>query len=186
LQAQRRLSTDGAFYRMCETYDSLMPRGGDRRSEESKSMLKRVSIDRGRSASARMTAKLIGCNYRKVDRIRKIRRDGWAEIQEAVGNDEMSINRAYKRIRDVELGNDGNGKKQAAAQIKAAKTLLTEDNLAFLDQLGGDVGGHVNKALEMYMRWIQGQEGASPPELERGIGYEVQPELKGDGDRQQF
>jgi hypothetical protein len=161
LQAQRRFSTDGAFYRMCETYDSLTARGGDRRSDEAKSMLKRVSIDRGRSASARMTAKLIGCHFSKVDKIRRIRRDGWPEIQEAVANDEMTIHKAYKQIRDMELGIDDNGKRQAAAHIKAAKTLLSEENFAALDQLGGNLGGYVNKALEMYRRWLQGQEGAS-------------------------
>jgi hypothetical protein len=66
-----------------------------------------------------------------------------------VANDEITINRAYKLIRDMELGNDGNGKKFAAARIRAAKTLLSEENFAFLGQLGGDVGNHVNKALEV-------------------------------------
>lgn len=164
LQAQRRFSTDGAYYRMCETYDTLMEPG--RKNKEANELLTRVSNFRGRSASARMTAKLIGCHYRKVDKIRKIRRDGWPEIQEAVRNDEMGINKAYKQIRDMELGNDDNGKRSAATHIKAAKTLLTKENFAVLDQLDGDIGDHMNKALEMYMRWLQGQESVLPAEHE--------------------
>ncbi|MFH0824170.1 MAG: hypothetical protein V2B18_15570, partial [Pseudomonadota bacterium] len=66
----------------------------------------RVGHYRGRSASARETARLIGCNYRKIDKIRRIRRDGWLEIQESVRNGELTINKAYKMIRDVELGTE--------------------------------------------------------------------------------
>ncbi len=113
---------------------------------------------RGRSASARKTASLIGCNYKKVDKIRKIRRDGTPQIQEAVRNDEMTINKAYKLIRDMELGEDDSEKKWSAAHIKAAKTLLSEENFAILQELGGDVGDHVNKALEVYMRWLEEKE----------------------------
>jgi hypothetical protein len=88
----------------------------------------------------------------------------------------MTIHAAYKLIRDMELGNDNNGKRSAAAHIKAAKTLLSEENFTLLDQLGGDVGDHVNKALEMYMRWLHGQEGASQPDLEPRLGQDVDTE----------
>lgn len=33
-QVARRTTTDGALYRLCEQYDRLLERGGDRRSEE--------------------------------------------------------------------------------------------------------------------------------------------------------
>jgi ParB family transcriptional regulator, chromosome partitioning protein len=36
LQAQHRFSTNGAYYRMCVTYDTLAARGGDRRIERAK------------------------------------------------------------------------------------------------------------------------------------------------------
>lgn len=80
LQAQRRFSTDGAFYRMCETYDSLMARGGDRRSDEAKSKMPHGIFDRRLLSSAKQTAQLIGFNYKNVDKIRQIRRDIWPEL----------------------------------------------------------------------------------------------------------
>ncbi|MBM3301102.1 MAG: hypothetical protein FJY85_14245 [Deltaproteobacteria bacterium] len=55
----------------------------------------------GRSASARRTAQLLLCKYKKVEKIRKIRKDGTPEIQEAVKNDRMKINRAYNLIREM-------------------------------------------------------------------------------------
>ncbi len=158
LQTERRTTTDGALYRLCDQFDRLIGRGGDRRSKEAISKMPRGIFDRGVPSLAKRTAQLIGCNYRKVDRIRKIRRDGWPEIQEAVRNDEMTINKAYKLIRDMELGEDDTEKKMSAAHIKAAKTLLSEENFAILQELGGDVGVHVNKALEVYMRWLREQD----------------------------
>ena len=160
-QADRRAITHGALYRLCAQFDRLMEAGRPRKNGETGKLPPRGGNFLGRSASARKTAQLVGCNFRKVERIRKIRRDGWPEIQEAVRNDEMTINKAYKLIRDMELGNEDNGKKVAAARIRAAKTLLSEENFAFLDQLGGNVGDHVNKALEVYMQWLKGQESAS-------------------------
>jgi hypothetical protein len=74
---------------------------------------------------------------------------------EAVRNDEMTINRAYKLIRDMELGNDSNGKRLAAAHIKTLNALLREENFAVQEELGGDVGGHVNQAWEVYVWWLQ-------------------------------
>jgi len=89
-------------------------------STEAHELLTGVSNYQGRSASARRTAALIGCNYKKVDKIRKIRRDGTPEIQEAVRNDECSINKAYDLIREMEIGEDEekNRRKLSAAQIK--------------------------------------------------------------------
>jgi hypothetical protein len=42
--------------------------------------------------------------------------------------------------------------------LKAAKALFTEENFAILQELGGDVGTHANKALEVYMRWLREQD----------------------------
>jgi hypothetical protein len=89
LQAKRRTTTDGALYRLSEQYDRLMEPG--RRSEAEKELPTRVGNYDGRSASARFTASLLGCNYKKVEKIRKIRKDGTPELQEAVKNGEMSI-----------------------------------------------------------------------------------------------
>jgi ParB-like chromosome segregation protein Spo0J len=158
LQTVRRISTDGAFYRLCEQYDRLMGRGRLRKSEESKELLTRVSNFVGRSASARRTAALIGCHYRKVDKIRKIRRDGAPQIQEDVKNDRIGINKAYKLIRDMELGSNEATDKVSVAQVKAAKALFNEENLAILTELGGDLSSHANRAAELYIRRLQDKE----------------------------
>jgi hypothetical protein len=120
--------------------------------------MKRPKLDRSYSTSAREAAKFLGCHFSKVEKIRKIIRDGWPEIQEAVANDEMSINKAYQLVLDREMRQEEAEKKASAAHIKAADTLLSEENFAFLEQLGGDVSDHVNKALEMYKQRLQEQE----------------------------
>jgi hypothetical protein len=152
LQAVRRRSTDGAYYRLCEQYDSLLARGGDRRSEEARSMLTDVSIDGGRSASARRTAQLIGCHYKKVDKIRKIRRDGTPQVQDEVRNDKLTINKAYDLIRKMELGEDEqSGRKLSAGQIKVLKSVLTEENLTALEDLDGDIPSLLKRAVEEFL-----------------------------------
>ena len=113
-------------------------------------MLKRVSIDGGRSASARETAALIGCHFSKVDKIRKIRRHGTPETQDAVQNDKMTINKAFGMIREVELGTDDT-KTKTRAFMKGAKVVFTEDNLDRLTELGGDLQAHANAAMEEYV-----------------------------------
>ncbi|MEW6351611.1 MAG: hypothetical protein AB1646_21380 [Thermodesulfobacteriota bacterium] len=154
LQSKRRSTKDGALYRLAGQYDRLTERGGDRRSEEALSMLTRVSVDGGRSASARRTATLLGCNYKKVDKIRKIRKDGTPEIQEAVKNDKMSINRAYQLIRRMEKGlrmDDEGPAKVADAQVRALQVVLTEKNFAGLNALGSDLPALVNSAIEEFI-----------------------------------
>jgi len=168
LQAKRRTTTDGALYRLCEPYDRLMDRGGDRRSEEARSKGKSVPFESEPSRSSQWTAQLLGCNYKKVEKIRKIRKDGTPEIQEAVKNDRMKINRAYNLIREMEKGEDEekSRKKLLASQIKAAKILFTEENFAILKELGGDLSFHANMAAEVYMRRLRDKERAEEPETE--------------------
>jgi hypothetical protein len=148
LQTVRRRTTDGAFYRLCCQYDALMEPG--RKGKGDNELLTRVSNFAGRSASARRTAALIGCHYRKVD---KIRRDGWPEIQEAVRNDQCSINKAYDLIRDMELGEDGEkkGRKLSKAQIKVVKSVLSEENFIALEAMGDDLGRLINLAVQQYV-----------------------------------
>jgi hypothetical protein len=126
------------------------------KGDESKELLTHVSNFVGRSASARRTAQLIGCHYRKVDKIRKIRRDGWTEIQDAVRNDECSINKAYDLIRDMELGEDDakSGRKLSKAQVKVVKSVLSEQNFACLEAMGDDLGSLLNKAVEQFIQRV--------------------------------
>ena len=157
LQMERRPSKDGTLYRLCEQFDTLKQRGRPRKGEEGKKLLTGVSINRGRSASARQTAELIGCNYKKVDKIRKIRRDGTPEIQDAVRNDKMSINKAFGMIRKVELGTDET-KTNSRAFMKGAKVVFSEENLGRLTELGGDLQAHANAAVEEYISRLHEQE----------------------------
>jgi len=137
--------------RLCEEYDRLLDRGGDRRSEEAESKGTRVAFDPEQRKSSRRTAQLIGCNYKKVERIRNIRRDGTPEIREDVRNDKMSINKAYNLIRKMEQGETEDKDKSAAARIKAAKTLLTEENFFVLQAMGDDLGALLNAAVERFI-----------------------------------
>jgi hypothetical protein len=108
---------------------------------------------------------LIGCHYRKVDKNRKIRRDGIPQIQKDVKNDRISINKAYKLIRDRELGEDEEKcrRKLSAAQIKAAKALLADEHLRALNELGGDLTSHINRAVEEYLlRWLESESNDEP------------------------
>ena len=102
-------------------------------------------------------AELIGCNYKKVDKIRKIRRDGTPEIQDAVRNDKMSINKAFGMIRKVELGTDET-KTNSRAFMKGAKVVFSEENLGRLTELGGDLQAHANAAVEEYISRLHEQE----------------------------
>jgi len=164
LQTVRRRSTDGAYYRLCCQYDSLMEPG--RKSEASKELPTRVGNYAGRNASARKTAAIIGCNYKKVDKIRKIRRDGTPEIQEDVKNDRIGINKAYKLIRDMEIGEDEekSRRKLSKAQIKAMRSVLSEENFIGLEAFGGDLGSMLNQAVERFLSSLQ--------ERRRGQEYE--------------
>jgi len=157
LQMERRQNDDSTTYRLCEEFDEVMQRGGDRRSEEAKSILQSCIVERGSTTSARRTAKIIGCNYRKVYQIRRIRKDGTTQIQDAVRNGEMGINNAYSMIRDMELGKDEN-KRNSAADTKAAKRLLTEENFERVSKHGGDVCIIINAALEFYLPTLDNEE----------------------------
>jgi hypothetical protein len=170
-QTKRRVTTDCALYRLCETFDRLMRCGGDRKSEDAKSRMQRCKLDRdrkgeeskelltpvssfvGRSASAKRTAHLIGCHYRKVDKIRRIRRDGWPEIQEAVRNDEMTVNKAYDLIRKAEIGEDDEkGKRKLTiGQIKTLKGVYGDEIMTELEGYGGDLHLHLIAAMKQYL-----------------------------------
>jgi len=112
----------------------------------------------GRSASARRTAPFIGCSYKKVERIRAIRRDGTPEIQEAVKNDKLSINGAYNKICKMKQGKEYNGENPSTRKTRTARITFSEESYALLKELGGDVGTHVNKPMEMYVGWLQEKE----------------------------
>jgi len=114
----------------------------------------------GRSASARRTASYIGCSYKKVERIRTIRKLGTPEIQEAVKNDKLSINGAYNKICKMRQGKESSEENPSTRQTRTAKITFSEENFTILKELSGDVGTHVNRALEIYVRWLRDKERA--------------------------
>jgi len=81
LQSQRRSTRDSVLYRLCERCDRLLEPGRPRKDEEEGKIPPHGGNNPERSASARKTAERIGCNFRKVERIRTIRKDGTPEIQ---------------------------------------------------------------------------------------------------------
>ncbi len=82
------------------------------------------------------------------DKIRKIRRDGTSQIQEAVRNDRMSINKAYKLIRDMELGTEKRKEEMSAARVKAVKSVLSAENLE------GNLCSRINLAVEHFINGL--------------------------------
>jgi len=156
LQVERRQNSDGAFYALTEQFDTLMERGRPRKGEEASKLVTGVTNLSDFSTSARRTADLIGCNYGKVYKIRRIRKDGPLEIQEAVRNGQMGINSAYSMIREMQLGEDEN--KRNTAHTKAAKRLLTEENFESLKKHRGDMCKIINAALEFYLPTLDNEE----------------------------
>jgi len=163
LQVERRQNSDGAFYALTEQFDTLMERGRPRKGEEASKLVTGVTNFSDFSTSARRTAHIIGCNYRKVYKIRRIRKDGTPEIQEAVRNDVTSINSAYSMIREMLLGKDEN-KRNSAADTKAAKRLLTEENFERARKHGGDLCIIINTALGSYLDSLDNDELGHDPD----------------------
>jgi ParB family chromosome partitioning protein len=159
LQTARRQTSGGSIYRFCERFDSLWKRGGDRRSGRANSRSQCCDNDREPNSSARATARIIGCNYRIIHKVRRIRRDGTPEIRDAVRDDVIGIEKAYRMVREMELGKEENTRNRAA-DTRAAKRLLAEEIFERLQELPGDMHEKINAAVELYLR--------SPNDKERG------------------
>ncbi|MBI5568595.1 MAG: MerR family transcriptional regulator [Desulfomonile tiedjei] len=153
-QARRRITNDAVRFRLIETYDSLMERG--RRSEDSKELPTRVGNFMGRSASAHKTAAMVACNYKKVERARRILKDGTAQIKEDVRRGKLTINRAYNLIVK---GAKDEAKKAREAKRRAAKLLLNDENLTRLQAIDGSLEDHINAAVETYLRRLGRKKG---------------------------
>jgi hypothetical protein len=150
-QLKRRKNDAWVRYQMIIAVDSLMDRGGDRRSEDAKSKTPGGVIETKGITSSERTAKMVGCGPRTVDRVRKIRKAGTPEILEALKNRKMTITEAEEAI-DGKAKDKKRTKKAELKEIrKAAEKLLNEDNLAGIDSLGGDLAYHANKAVEEYL-----------------------------------
>jgi ParB-like chromosome segregation protein Spo0J len=147
LQTKRRSNTDSVLYRLCERYDRIMERGGDRRSAEVRSRYDDTLNKSGRSRSARLTGEMLGCNYKKVEKIRKIIRDGTDEVKRAVSSGRYTINQAYELVKT----------KKKKEEIKTIKKQInfTEDNYEALNKLVGSLDANVNRAIKQYIESIK-------------------------------
>jgi len=92
-QRNRRNLTEAEILRCIEAVDKLKERGGDRKSEEVKSMGPSEPIER----SAAKTAKITGTSESKVKRVRAVLSD--PEVAEEVKAGKISINQGAKKAR---------------------------------------------------------------------------------------
>jgi hypothetical protein len=151
LQTDRRIIEDRHIFMFIQKYDTLMARGGDRRSEEAKSKPTGVGNEGGRSASARRTASILGCNYGKVEKVRRILKDAVPSIMNAVPKGKMTINQAYNAT--IEKGRKEE-QKLMGEKLRSARIKFREINIATLEELKGDIHEHVNIAVEGYFRYL--------------------------------
>jgi hypothetical protein len=135
-------------------FHTLVARAADRGSEAARKLLTRVSNSEGCSAHARRTGKLLGCNFRRVERIRRIIKARIPEILDAVWNGRMSIDQAYEPVRALKNGGDVTKDKAAAAYRRAVEKAFSPGRLAFFQSLGGDLASHVDRAGELYEQWL--------------------------------
>jgi ParB-like chromosome segregation protein Spo0J len=147
-QLKRRKNDPWVRFQMIIALDSVMERGGDRRSEDAKSKTPGGVIEKKGKTSAKRTATLVGCSPRMVDRVRRIRKAAKPEILEALKNRKMKISQAEQAIANKEKP------KKARAQVtqnQEGMVKLTDENLAALKELKGTRHEHVNAAVRQYI-----------------------------------
>ena len=152
VQTQRRPTDDWVRYQLINELDSLMERGGDRRSEQAKSKGSQEPIETRHSTSAERTAALVGCSATTVKRARRIRKEGTPSMLEALKNREMTISQVEKAIVEKAKAKEGTGEESSVGESKNSMVHLTDENLAVLEQLDGTLHHHVNKAVSWYIR----------------------------------
>jgi hypothetical protein len=170
LQTRRRITTDAVLFRLIKTYDSLCEKGGDRRSDQAKSMPTPVGSPTGRSASAHKTAIMVGCNYKKVEKVRRIIREGSTKLHKQISDGPLTINKAYNAL--AKKAKEEKKLESAPPKTKTTKIHLTEENLAALKKLGGDLHAHVNRAVKGYLNYLRRDDASAkkkqPPAGEDG------------------
>lgn len=173
LQTNRRNLSDGDLIHCIERIHECLPRGGDRKSEDAKSMPKNCGNENGRSAGAKRTADLLNISARKVEQALTIINQGKPEVKEAVLKNETTINKAYQRTQkerkqvqaelsrensddnatdeDQEVVQEDENKKSACV----AAVLISLEQFGALHNLGSSVEDHVAKAIERYLESFQ-------------------------------
>ncbi len=92
--AGRNLS-DADLLRWIAEVDKRKSRGGDRKSQEAKSIAQPCAIDR----SSEQTAAVVGTSARKVEQARTVIDQADEETKAKVASGELSINKAYNETR---------------------------------------------------------------------------------------
>jgi DNA-binding transcriptional MerR regulator len=163
LQAKRRTTDGWVLFQLIERFDSLMERGGDRRSEQAKSKGPPGPTETRHATSAERTAALVGCSPRKVKRARRIRKDGTSEILDALRNREMTISQAENAIiKKAQAESEKNtGEQSSVSESENSLVQLNGEYRAVLSQIEGTLHEHVNKALKMYI-WRLPRQGRLP------------------------
>jgi hypothetical protein len=182
LQSNRRNLTDGDLLHCVERLHQQRSRGGDRRSEEAKSMPKSCGKKGGRSAAANQTAEMLNISSRKVEQALTVIKHGSPETKDAVLKNEMSINRAYQRTRkelkqaQAESSTE-NSKQQVTGEgqepeegdedkeySSVAPVLISLEHFGALHRLGGLVEDHVESAIELYLESLGKKDRDNPAE----------------------
>ncbi len=148
VQTKRRPTDDWVLYRLISELDSLMDRGGDRRSDEAKSRRSTDPVETQYKNSAKRTAALVGTSDTTVKRARRIRKEGKPEILEALKNRKMTISQAARAIANKGQCNEA---KAQVTQNQEGMVQLNAENLAAIRELGGTRHEHVNEAVRQYI-----------------------------------
>jgi DNA-binding transcriptional MerR regulator len=171
LQAKRRTTDDWVLFQLIERFDSLMERGGDRRSEQAKSKGPAGPTETKHATSAERTAALVGCSPRKVKRARRIRKDGTSEILEALKNREMTISQAENAIiKKAQAEAENNtGEQSSDAESENSLVHIEGEYREILSPLEGTLHHHVNIAVSWYIRWLRRQGRLPEEEQANGV-----------------
>lgn len=165
VQTHRRPTDDWVRYKLIIELDSLMDRGGDRKSEQAKSKGSQDPIEIKYSNSAERTAALVGCSPTTVKRARRINRDGWPSLLEAMQNRVMTITQAEQAIakKAKAEAEQRNGEQDSDAESENSLVHVEGEYREILSQVEGTLHEHVNKAVRMYIRWLR-DKGRLPKE----------------------
>ncbi|MFC1834329.1 hypothetical protein ACFL2Q_06295 [Thermodesulfobacteriota bacterium] len=119
LQSNRRNMTDADLIVCVEKLDNRRQRGGDRKSQEAKSIPQHCGNGSGRSASARDMSELLNISTRKVEQIRTVLDHAEPEVVAAVRNSDMSVNKVYSATQSL--------RKEAESQESENQAQVSED-----------------------------------------------------------
>jgi DNA-binding transcriptional MerR regulator len=163
VQTHRRPTDDWVRYQLIIELDSLMERGGDRRSEQAKSKGSQDPLEKKYPNSAERTAAFVGCSPTTVKGARRIMRDGWPSLLKALQNRKVTISQAEQEIAKRAKADQTTEAESQVEEKENAMVQVNEEYRDVLTQMEGTLHEHVNKAVRMYIRWLR-DKGRLPKE----------------------